>query len=112
MTVRNGKEEVKSTTDEKLPSLHQNYKNDLCKSCPFIQSSSADVKDNVCTCTHACVRACILKTCYPTGRSVRSHSGNAAAHQGQVAEETSLIFMLYLGLFTALAKQKSVAKPV
>lgn len=60
--------------------------------------------------TRMCVHACILKPYYPTGRSVHSYVGNAATHQGQ--EENSLNFMLYLGLFTALAKQKSDAKPV
>lgn len=95
MTIPNGKGEDKSTTDEKLPGLNQNYKNHLCKSCPLIQNSSADVKDNMYMYVHMRVHACILKTRCPTGRSVCSCPGNAAMHQGQVAEGNSLIFMLY-----------------
>lgn len=34
-----------------FPVLNQNYENGLCKSCPFIQSSSVDVKI---ICVHVC----------------------------------------------------------
>lgn len=76
MTIPNGKGEDKSVTDEKLPVLNQNYKNDLCKSCPFTQSSPADAKNNVCTRTHACV-------CMPaSSRHVIPQAGARARVQG------------------------------
>lgn len=52
-----------------------------------------------------CVHACILKKYYPTGRRVHSYVGNAAT-QGQ--QENSLIFILYLGLFTALENKNQL----
>lgn len=95
-----------------FPVLNQNYENGLCKSCPFIQSSSVDVKI---ICVHVCthVYTCLHPKDTLYHRQERAFTFRKRSNAPRTSSRRNQSdFMLYLELFAPLAKQKSVAKPV